>query len=179
MSSTKSLFAVIRESHVLQRRWCEKLLRHDGAESVREQLFLQLKVELAAHAAAEERFLYVPLLMTDPGLDVSRHALSEHHDIDELCEDLSVRKKAGARWLKIARDLSEKVHHHLEEEESKFFKVGGRILSGRKKASLARSYQRELVRMRRAYAAEYALVGVDADGDVRRAGRSARSRGSS
>ncbi|HMQ26765.1 MAG TPA: FdhF/YdeP family oxidoreductase, partial [Acidimicrobiales bacterium] len=46
----------------------------------RRDAFLTLKLELAAHAAAEERFLYAPMLMDDRGIDSARHALAEHHD---------------------------------------------------------------------------------------------------
>ena len=35
---------------------------------------------------AEERHLYVPLLMDDAGLSVSRHALADHHKAEELVE---------------------------------------------------------------------------------------------
>ena len=87
------IFDAIRESHDLQRDLCRKLTASRGEVAARELLFLQLKVELMAHAAAEERALYVPLLMTDAGLDASRHALHEHHEVDELLEKLSVRDK--------------------------------------------------------------------------------------
>ena len=69
------IFDAIRESHDLQRDLCRKLTSSRGEPAARELLFLQLKVELMAHAAADERALYVPLLMTDAGLDASRHAL--------------------------------------------------------------------------------------------------------
>ena len=87
------IFDVIRESHDLQRDLCRKVTASRGDMAARQVLFLQLKVELMAHAAAEERHLYVPLLMNDGGLDASRHALHEHHEIDELLDDLSVRTK--------------------------------------------------------------------------------------
>jgi hypothetical protein len=121
-----------------------------------------LKVELMAHAAAEERHLYVPLLMEDGGLDASRHALHEHHEVDELLNELSVRNKKQAGWIATAKKLSFKVRHHLKEEESKFFQVAGRLLSATKKKQLARNYTREIVRMRRHYAAEYETVAVAA-----------------
>ena len=165
---SSNLFTLLHESHTIQRRFARKLLRPSHTDRDREELFLQLKVELEAHAAAEERFLYVPLLMTDPGLGASRHALSEHHEIEEQCEDLSVRRKGGAAWMKGAHELSQLVHHHLKEEESKFFKVGGRILSDRAKAKLATGYQRELIRMRKMYASDYETVTVAAAGTVER-----------
>jgi hypothetical protein len=154
------IFDAIRESHDLQRDLCRKLTASRGDMAAREVLFLQLKVELMAHAAAEERHLYVHLLMEDGGLDASRHALHEHHEVDELLDDLSVRNKKQEGWIATAKQLSFKVRHHLKEEESKFFQLAGRLLSERKKQQLARQYAKEIVRMRRHYAAEYQTVAV-------------------
>lgn len=154
------IFDAIRESHDLQRDLCRKLTASRGDMAAREVLFLQLKVELMAHAAAEERFLYVHLLMEDGGLDASRHALHEHHEVDELLDDLSVRNKKQEGWIATAKQLSFKVRHHLKEEETKFFHVAGRLLSEAKKQQLARQYTREIVRMRKHYAAEYKTVEV-------------------
>ncbi|WP_082536179.1 MULTISPECIES: hemerythrin domain-containing protein [unclassified Roseateles] len=156
------IFDAIRESHDLQRDLCRKLTASRGDMAVRQLLFLQLKVELMAHAAAEERYLYVPLLMEDGGLDASRHALHEHHQVDELLEDLSVRDKQQDGWIATAKQLSFKVRHHLKEEEAKFFHVAGRLLSDTKKQQLAGKYTREIVRMRKHYAAEYQSVAVSA-----------------
>ena len=167
------VFKAIRESHDLQRDLCRKLTASRRVMAARQLLFLQLKVELRAHAAAEERYLYIPLLMEDGGLDASRHALHEHHEIDELLDDLSVRNKKQAGWIATAKSLSFKVRHHLKEEEAKFFQVAGRLLSAANKRQLARKYAREIVRMRRHYAAEYETVVVAASGLVKPAKRSA------
>jgi hypothetical protein len=154
------IFDAIRESHDLQRDLCRKLTASRRDMAGRELLFLQLKVELMAHAAAEERHLYVHLLMEDGGLDASRHALHEHHEVDELLDDLSVRDKKQDGWIATAKQLSFKVRHHLKEEESKFFQLAGRLLSEAKKQQLARQYAKEIVRMRKHYAAEYQTVAV-------------------
>lgn len=156
------IFDAIRESHDLQRDLCRKLTASRGDLAARQLLFLQLKVELMAHAAAEERHLYVPLLMEDGGLDASRHALHEHHQIDELLEELSVRDKQQDGWIATAKALSFKVRHHLKEEESKFFQVAGRLLTDVQKQRLAGRYAREIVRMRKHYAAAFASVTVAA-----------------
>jgi hypothetical protein len=161
-----TLFELLHESHDIQRTLCRQLTATRGNLARRELLFLQLKIELEAHAAAEERFLYVPILMTDGGLSVSRHALAEHHDIEEYCEDLSVRDKVGGDWLETAMKLSSKVRHHLKEEEKKFFKVAGRLLTDPQKDLLARRYQKDIVRMRRKLAADYRKVDVSPAGHV-------------
>jgi hypothetical protein len=170
------IFDAIRESHDLQRDLCRKLTASRGDMAARQVLFLQLKVELMAHAAAEERHLYVQLLMEDGGLDASRHALHEHHEIDELLDDLSVRNKQQAGWIATAKQLSFKVRHHLKEEESKFFQVAGRLLSDTKKNQLARKYRQEIVRMRRHYSAEYETVAVEASSGLVKPARSAADR---
>ncbi|WP_418315825.1 hemerythrin domain-containing protein [Piscinibacter sakaiensis] len=161
-----NLFDLLHESHERQRQLTRQLTSARASAATREAVFLQLKVELEAHAAAEERFLYVPMLMTDGGLLASRHALSEHHDIDELCEELSVSDKSGDAWLETAKALSHKVRHHLKEEESKFFKVAGRLISDPQKALLAKRYQKDLLRMRKKGAEEFATLVVGRDGQV-------------
>lgn len=167
------IFDAIRESHDLQRDLCRKLTASRGDMAVRQLLFLQLKVELTAHAAAEERHLYVPLLMEDGGLDASRHALHEHHQIDELLEDLSVHDKQQDGWIATAKKLSFKVRHHLKEEESKFFQVAGRLLSDAKKQQLGSRYRREIVRMRKHYADEFETIAVEASTGLLRPAKAA------
>lgn len=170
------IFDAIRESHDLQRDLCRKLTASRRDIGARQLLFLQLKVELMAHAAAEERRLYVPLLLEDGGLDASRHALHEHHEIDELLDDLSVRDKKQPGWLATAKTLSFKVRHHLKEEETKFFQLAGRLLSATRKSALAREYAREIVRMRRHYAAEYQTVAIEAATGLARPAKRAADR---
>lgn len=145
----ETVYDALRESHETQRSLCRRLLRSRPGTRERLDLFTALRIELAAHAAAEERFLYVPILMDDRGLNSSRHALHEHHQIDGLVEDLQSLDPHHAAWLKKARELSQKVHHHLREEEKKFFQVSGRILTTTKKTQLARQYRRDHARMRR------------------------------
>jgi len=143
----ETIYDALRESHEIQRALCRKLVRAKPGTQQRISLFKELHTELAAHAAAEERFLYVPALMDDMGLNSSRHALHEHHQMDELVEDLHKADAEGGEWLAVARKLSHKVHHHLREEETKFFQVTGKILSETAKAQLARKYRKDYARM--------------------------------
>ena len=143
----ETIYDALHESHERQRSLCRRLLRAKPGTQARISLFKELHVELAAHAAAEERFLYAPALMHDAGLDSSRHALHEHHEIDELVEDLHKADAAGGQWLAVARKLSRKVHHHLREEESKFFQVTGKLLSATAKRQAAQRYRKDYARM--------------------------------
>lgn len=145
MSNT--IYDALRESHEIQRSLCRKLLRSKPHTDHRTETFTHLRIELAAHAAAEERFLYAPILMDDMGLSPSRHALHEHHELDELVEKLQKEDPSDRGWLAIARQLSRKVHHHLREEERKFFQVSGKILDDSRKLRLAQQYRKDYKRM--------------------------------
>lgn len=138
-----TIFEALRESHDVQRQLAEQLTKTSGDSVERRELFDQLKNELFAHAVAEDRYFYIPLMMTDSGLNITRHALAEHHEMDELLEQLSETALNNTGWLAIAKKLSETVHHHLEEEEHGFFQQAGKILDEKQKESLAKKYQAE------------------------------------
>ena len=148
----ETIYDALRESHEIQRSLLRKLLRTQPGTRERVALFAEVRIELQAHEAAEERFLYVPFLMDDLGLSSSRHALHEHHQIDELVEDLQKIKPSDDGWLDKAKELSKKVHHHLREEEKKFFQVSGKVLGARQKLSLAKDYRKDYERMHRTLA---------------------------
>jgi hypothetical protein len=146
---TLMLYDALRESHERQRSLCKRLLRTKAIGNQRRDLFKELRLELEAHAAAEERYLYAVMLMRDEGLHSSRHALAEHHDIEELVEDLRVVTRAGRSWMATAQKLSKKVHHHLREEEKKFFQVSGKILTQAQKKTLGVQYVADYERMKK------------------------------
>lgn len=145
-----TLYDELRASHATQRQLCASLVRlRAGNPQRRLAVFRELRDELAAHAAAEERYLYVPILMFDMGLNSARHALAEHHDMDELVEDLARLDPAGDAFGRKAAELVHKVRHHLKEEETKFFQVSGKLLSDAQKLRLGRQYRADFERMKK------------------------------
>ena len=145
-----NVFEALRASHDIQRELSEQLVQTSGDSAERRELFDLLKNELFAHAVAEDRYFYIPLMMTDSGLNITRHALSEHHEIDELLEQLTETEFNNPGWLAIAKKLCELVHHHLKEEEHGFFQQAGKILSESAKTSLAQQYLAEYKKYKRA-----------------------------
>ena len=83
-----TIFEDLRASHEVQRSLARSMTHGRASAAHRRAAFLALAHELDAHATAEERHLYVPLLMDDAGLTVSRHALADHHKAEELVEQL-------------------------------------------------------------------------------------------
>ncbi|EGH31731.1 Hemerythrin [Pseudomonas syringae pv. atrofaciens] len=140
---TLNIFEALRESHDRQRSYADALIQTSGDSAEREKAYKQLKEELQAHETAEERFFYIPLMAHDNGVDLSRHAISEHHEMDEMMEELDETEMSSPAWLATAKKLSEKVHHHLKEEEQKFFQMAGKLLDEKQKQSLAGEYVKE------------------------------------
>lgn len=135
-----NIFEALRLSHQTQRELSTKLIDTSGDTSARQALFTLLKSELAAHSVAEERHFYIPLMQEDLGVDLSRHAIAEHHQMDEMVEELEDTDPSSPGWLVQAKKLAEKVHHHLHEEEQKFFQMAGKLLSETQKEQLSGDY---------------------------------------
>jgi hemerythrin-like domain-containing protein len=138
-----NIFEALRESHDRQRTYADALIQTSGDTPERVEAYKQLKSELQAHATAEERHFYIPLMEFDNGVDLSRHAISEHHEMDEMMEELDETEMSSPAWLVAAKKLAEKVNHHLEEEEQKFFQMAGKLLDDKQKETLAGQYEKE------------------------------------
>lgn len=138
-----NIFEALRQSHDVQRQLGEQLLNTKGASAERDEIFKQYKIELTAHETAEERYFYIPLLMDDNGVDLTRHAMAEHHEIDEYIEEVEQADQTTSAWMAAAKKLVEQVHHHLSEEEHRFFQMSGKILTETQKQQLAKQYLAE------------------------------------
>ena len=138
-----NIFESLRRSHLTQRMLADQLLEAPARSRERLTLFKQLKTELAAHAAAEERCFYVPLIGHDSTQEPARHGIAEHHELDELVEVLEDLESVSPNWLQKARELRHKVYHHLADEEQGIFQQAANVLSEAEKVSLAQAYEDE------------------------------------
>ena len=143
-----NIFEALRISHDTQRTLADQLIRTTGDSPERNLLFKELKYELAAHAAAEERFFYVPLIAHDMTQEPSRHGIAEHHDMDNLVKELEETDASSPGWLATAKALHHKVFHHLHDEEQSVFQLAGKVLTEAEKLSLAKGYEGEFVSQR-------------------------------
>jgi hemerythrin-like domain-containing protein len=144
----QNIFQALMVSHVTQRELAARLLASKPASGERQHVFEELKAELAAHETAEERCFYVPLFEHDQSVDLSRHAIAEHHEMDEMVEHLEQVDPHAAEWQACCEKLCHKIEHHLDEEEQKFFPQAGEVLSDEQKVTLGRDYEAEFTTMR-------------------------------
>lgn len=143
-----NIFEALRLSHDTQRTLATQILATEGSTPERTELFRQMKHELAAHAAAEERCFYAPLIAFDSTMAQSRHGMAEHHEMDELVDELNKLEMSSPGWLPHFRKLRDKVFHHLEDEEHAIFQLAGKVLKESDKTALAKDYEEEFARFR-------------------------------
>ncbi|MBZ9729321.1 hemerythrin domain-containing protein [Salegentibacter sp. JZCK2] len=143
-----NIFEALRQEHEIQRHLVARLVETHGDTEERKKIFEQLKHELKIHADAEERHFYIPLIKKDFTQEKARHSVAEHHEMDELIEQLEVTEMDTSNWLKIAKELKHKVIHHLDEEEQEVFQMAGKALTDNQKTSLAEDYNKEIRKMR-------------------------------
>lgn len=143
-----NIFEALRLSHDTQRGLATRILETQGDVPERRTLYNEFKHELAAHAAAEERCFYAPLIAFDSTMAQSRHGMAEHHEMDELVDELNKMDFSSPGWIVQFRKLRDKVFHHLEDEEHAIFQLAGKVLGEREKTSLARDYEEEFATFR-------------------------------
>lgn len=135
-----TIFEALRLDHDIQRRLLDQLVATEGASEERQDLFGKLAAELRAHAAAEERYFYVPLMEHDMTQENARHSVAEHKELDDFLEELESTDMSTAEWLKTAKQMADRLTHHLKEEEVEVFPVAGKALSDSEKQELASDY---------------------------------------
>ncbi|MGB3917735.1 MAG: hemerythrin domain-containing protein [Thiothrix litoralis] len=143
-----NIFEALRADHDKQRELAAALIKTQGDSVERDKLFAELKTELKAHAAAEERCFYIPLMEDDFTQEKSRHSVAEHHEIDEMIEKLEETEYSSPGWLVEAKNLHHRVHHHLKEEEHEVFQMAGKVLTDTQKSSLATDYEQTMTEQR-------------------------------
>lgn len=139
-----NIFEALRQDHEKQRLLLKILVETHGDTAARREYFDELKDELERHATAEERHFYVPLMDDDNAVELSRHGIAEHHEIDELVEKLDGTEFSSPAWLRLLKQLKEQVEHHLDDEEQEFFQIAGRILNEKQKKALGEAYRNEM-----------------------------------
>ena len=136
-----TIFEALRQSHFTQRHLIDRMLDAQAPSPMRLSLFQQLKTELSAHAAAEERCFYVPLIAHDETQESARHGMAEHHAMDKLVHALEAMASVSPHWILKGRELRHAIEHHLNEEEQRIFPRAAQVLGEDDAQSLAQAYE--------------------------------------
>lgn len=153
------IFDRLKQDHDLHRSLLEQIAA--AADGQRQQLFERFKVEVTAHAAAEEETLYATMLTREELRHDAVHSVAEHKEIGELIEDLAGADPAASDWSERFGALEHRYTHHIDEEERDMFPAASEGLSDEKVAEL-----RAVFEMRKPRELARAEAGVD-EGDQR------------
>ncbi len=115
------IFERLEQDHDKHRELLDRIESTTGDSEERNTLFEELTKELKGHAAAEEQALYSTMLRKPPTTDETRHSVAEHHEIDEMLNDLAATDKSSSAWLQKFKDFAHRYRHHIEEEEEDHF----------------------------------------------------------
>lgn len=145
------IYEAIKHDHDIQRNLCDKIMKTSGESEDRQKLWTELKRELEVHAVAEERNFYSPLIETDKMQEDARHGMAEHHEMDELIEELDETDMSSPGWISTMEKLVGKVKHHLEDEEEDFFKKAKDVYSEDEAVSLGSEYRKVVNEYRKSW----------------------------
>ena len=121
MSKTTDIFGRLIEDHDRHRQMLRKLAKTHGDTPERRELFEQFTLEAKSHAAAEEQALYSTMMRKPKTTDETRHSVSEHHEIEEMLNDLAATEMSSSAWLSKFKHLRHDFLHHIDEEEDEVF----------------------------------------------------------
>ncbi|SEJ83462.1 Hemerythrin HHE cation binding domain-containing protein [Sphingobium sp. AP50] len=152
-----TIFDRLKQDHDAHRQLFAKMAEADREkdEARLEKLFEQFKVEVSAHAAAEEETLYATMLSRPDLREDAQHSVSEHKEIDDYLEELSELKFNGEAWRREFDKMKKRYLHHIEEEEEEMFPDAAKDLSAAEEEKLGKLFaKRKPAELERAQAAE-------------------------
>jgi hemerythrin superfamily protein len=136
------IFEDLKADHDRHRDLFARIASSDPDGEERSELFEELRVELQAHAAAEEESLYATMLANPDLRDEARHSVSEHKEIDDFLGELVEEDPSSDKWAKTFKDLRHRYLHHIDEEEEEMFPAAAKDLDEETKARIAAVFEK-------------------------------------
>ncbi|MEC3909863.1 hemerythrin domain-containing protein [Sphingobium sp. CR2-8] len=135
-----SIFDSLKQDHDTHRALFAQMADVAKDDEQLAKLFDQFKVEVTAHAAAEEETLYATMLAEPDLREDAQHSVSEHKEIDDYLEELDDLKFNGEAWRKKFAEMKKRYLHHIEEEEEEMFPDAAKQLSAEDEARLGKLF---------------------------------------
>ena len=119
--TTQGIFKRLKADHDRHRELLDKIGDTSGDSEERRQLLTEFTKEVKSHAAAEEQSIYAEMLENPETNDETRHSVAEHHELEELLNDLAATDMSSSAWLQKFKKLDHDYRHHIDEEEEEHF----------------------------------------------------------
>ena len=135
------IFADLKADHDRHRDLLARLAETKGDSEERRDLFEAFRVEVSAHAAAEEESLYASMLARPELRDEARHSVSEHKEIDDYFGELAELDPAATEWTQKFGEMRHRYEHHIDEEEEEMFPAAAKDLSDAEQERIANIFE--------------------------------------
>lgn len=136
------IFSILKSDHELHREMLAKIAETSGDTQERRDLFEAFRIEVSAHAAAEEQSLYATMLGNPDLQEDGRHSVAEHKELDDLLGELQEIDMATGAWLIKFKDMRHRYEHHIDEEEEEMFPAAEKEFSKAKAQELGAKFDR-------------------------------------
>lgn len=116
------IYTFIRNDHMNAREAISRInMLEQHQHSRRMELFRELKESLISHNEAEAATFYTALSVVPELKEQIRHSEKEHHEVDEMLEDLSDPGLNPNEWKMKFEEFQRALFNHIAEEEGKVF----------------------------------------------------------
>ncbi|MDB5670763.1 MAG: hemerythrin [Alphaproteobacteria bacterium] len=133
------IYQDLKRDHDIHRDLLRRIA--SSANGERAGLFEELRVQISAHAAAEEESLYATML-ADPDLrDEARHSVAEHKEVADYLAELAKLDAGSDEWSEKFGHMRHRYEHHIDEEEEEMFPSAEEKLSETVEDELAATYE--------------------------------------
>lgn len=134
------IFTRLKQDHDRHREMLDRVADTSGDSTERREAFEALRIDVSAHANAEEQSLYAEMLSRPELQDKGRHSVAEHKEADEYFEDLVDMDFDNTGWLTRFKTLKDRLEHHMDEEENEIFAAAKKDLSDQRAIELAKIF---------------------------------------
>lgn len=115
---------------------------HEGSH-VRAELFPTIRMELLAHARAEEKEVYSVFRAVPELAARMDRSVNEHETVARMLEQLTHMSMNDERWMEVFRELLAHVHEHVIEEEQVVFPIAKDALTRERSEQISESFLRQ------------------------------------
>lgn len=142
MADTADIFDRLKQDHDKHRQLLAQMGETEGASDERASLLEKFTIDVKSHAAAEEQALYSTMMRKPETTSETRHSVAEHHEIEEMLNDLAATAMSSSAWLAKFKALRHRYEHHIDEEEEEHFPDFAKHLTDADLAHMRQVFQR-------------------------------------
>lgn len=115
------IFARLAEDHGLLATLCRRLLDAPRSPPERRELFDTLRLELLAHAEAEEQEFHRSLRLHERTRELAGQGIARHHEMARLLGQMRSADVDTDEWKGALQRLAALLERHVHEEERQLF----------------------------------------------------------